>query len=72
MKRPSLEDMAVAAEWLAVNEGDNGEKEACSRVATWLETYGRESAERAAARKVGCTVGYFRKYMVEHFNDERG
>lgn len=63
MKRPCLEDLATAAEWLQFNEGDNGEKEACSRVATWLDTYARESAERAAARKVGCSVRYLRKYM---------
>ena len=63
MRRPCLEDLAMAAEWLRCNEGSDGESESCSRVATWLDTYARESAERAAARKVGCTVGYFRKYM---------
>lgn len=65
MKRPCLEDLEMAAEWLRCNEGDGGESESCSRVATWLDTYARESAERAAARKVGCTVQYFRKYMAE-------
>jgi hypothetical protein len=57
----------MAAEWLRCNEGGDGESDSCSRVATWLDTYARESAERAAARKVGCTVGYFRKYMAERF-----
>lgn len=65
MKRPCVEDMETAAEWLRFNEGDNGEREACSRVATWLESYALESQERAAARKVGCTVGYFRKFMAD-------
>lgn len=71
MKRPAAEDLAIAAEWLESNEGDNGEKEACSRVATWLDTYARESAERAAAREVGCTVGYFRKHMAKQIGDAK-
>jgi len=65
MKRPCLEDLSMAAEWLRCNEGADGEGESCSRVATWLDTYARELAERQAARKVGCTVGYFRKYMED-------
>lgn len=64
MKRPCIEDMETAAEWLSFNEGDDGEKEACSRVATWLATHVLAIQERAAARKVGCTVGYFRKHMA--------
>jgi hypothetical protein len=66
VNRPALEDLATAAEWLRFNEGDDGEREACSRVATWLDTYARESAERQAARKVGCSVKYFRKFMADH------
>jgi len=69
MPRPCIEDLELAIEWLRYNEGDNGEKETCSRVATWLETYARNSAERVAAKKVGCTVKYFRKYMIEHLGD---
>lgn len=64
MKHPYVEDMETAAEWLSFNEGDDGEKEACSRVATWLAAYALGLQERAAARKVGCTVKYFRKYMA--------
>jgi hypothetical protein len=64
MKRPGLDDIEVAAMWLEVNEGDDGEAESCSRVATWLRTYARESEERAAARQVGCSVKYLRKYMA--------
>lgn len=65
MKRPHVADMEMAAEWLRCNEGADGESEACSRVATWLDAYARESAVRAGARKVGCTVRYFKKYMAE-------
>lgn len=64
MKRPHIDDIEIATMWLEANEGDNGESEACSRVATWLKTYARESFERSSARKVGCTVKYFRKYMA--------
>lgn len=49
MKHPSIEDMETAAEWLDCNEGDNGEKEACSRVATWL-TLTRAKRQRAPQR----------------------
>lgn len=64
MKRPTVEDMELAAEWLRSNEGDNGESETCSRVATWLDAYALEMQIRAAARKVGCTVKYFKKHMA--------
>lgn len=65
MKHPCIEDMETAAEWLRFNEGDNGEREACSRVATWLGMYALKTQERSAARQVGCTVKYFRKYMAD-------
>lgn len=65
MKRPDPEDLKLAAEWLRANEGEDGESETCSRVATWLDNYAMDSQVRSAARKVGCTVKYFRKYMAE-------
>ena len=64
MKRPCLDDIETAADWLEYNEGKDGEAEACSRVATWLRAYARESEERSAARQIGCTVKYFRKYLA--------
>jgi hypothetical protein len=64
MKRPCLEDIQLAAEWLRCNEGDDGESEACSRVATWLDNYALDQEVRAAARQAGCTVAYFKKHMA--------
>lgn len=63
-KPPSVEEMGTAAEWLKSNEGDNGESEACSRVADWLAAYAQEVEIRAAARRVGCSVSYFKKHVA--------
>ncbi len=65
MKRPAFEDIQTAADWLDCNEGEDGEAEACSRVATWLRAYAQEAKIKAAARKVGCTPRYFRKMMMK-------
>ena len=67
MRRPVIEDIETAIAWLQQNEGDDGEKEACSRVATWLGQYANNSEIRSAAREAGCTVGYLRKVMNENF-----
>jgi hypothetical protein len=40
--RVTIEDLDVAAEWLDINDGDNGEKESCRAVAAWL----RKEVER--------------------------
>ncbi len=65
MKRPCVEDLETAADWLSYNEGGEGEAEACSRVATWLRAYARESEERLTARRAGCSVGYLRKILAD-------
>ena len=36
MKRPALDDLTIAAEWLSYNTGGDGEAAACKRVADWL------------------------------------
>ena len=63
MKRPVQEDIDTAVMWLQSNNGENGEAEACSRVATWLDSYTRAADERSAAREVGCSVKYLRKVV---------
>ena len=65
MKRPSIEDIDEAADWLEVCQGEGGEREACSRVATWLRAYGRDAEIKSAAREAGCTVTYYRRMMME-------
>ena len=55
--RVSVEDLKLAATWLALNEGPDGEAEGCLRVAEYLE---REIARREAealARAVSAKVG---------------
>lgn len=39
----SINDLYVAAEWLDVNEGEEGETHSCHRVSDWLR---REAARR--------------------------
>lgn len=63
MKRPTEDDIYIATMWLEANEGADGEAEACLRVAKWLEQQLIDAKVRQAARKVGCTVKYFRKHM---------
>lgn len=48
MKKPSSDDMLLAAEWLDVNEGDEGESETCHKVADWL----RKLVDDADQKKV--------------------
>jgi hypothetical protein len=66
MKRPCLEDIETACMWLEANEGEDGESEACSRVATWLASFARSAELRSAAREAGCSVKYLRKIIKEN------
>lgn len=52
MPRVTDEDLIIAAEWLSVNEGDNGESESCQRVAAMLERMIKQRHENAAVRSV--------------------
>lgn len=44
----SVTDLAIAAQWLDCNEGDEPERNACRRVAEYL----RQESERRAWKKV--------------------
>lgn len=63
MKRPSNDELYLAAMWLDSNEGYTGEREACARVALWLEEYAAAAEERAAARKVGVSIAHLRRMV---------
>jgi len=56
MRRPSIDDLLLAAKWLEVNEGD--EASACRRVAAWLcaQAEDRENRELAKEMKVPLRV----------------
>jgi hypothetical protein len=62
-KMPKPEDLDVAAQWLRVNEGENGEAESCRRVARWLEKLVRDADERRVAKEGGVSVRTLRSVM---------
>lgn len=59
-RKPTAEEMDLAAEWLDVNEGDDGEGDACHAVAAWL----REIAKAAATREA--VTAAVHDYAREH------
>jgi hypothetical protein len=60
---PSDEAVQIATEWLGVNEGDDGEAEACPRVAAWLRQQVMQRMVRSAAREAGVPVARLRKAL---------
>lgn len=63
MKRPTPEQIDVAVQWLIVNEGDEGEAEACGAVAKWLTEMSYEQMLREEARRGGITVASLRRRL---------
>ena len=64
-KKPSEADFELAACWLRINDGDNGESEACNRVAEWLDERRRASRIREAAREAGIPVAMIRARLKQ-------
>jgi hypothetical protein len=65
MRMPGTDDLNIAIAWLRSNEGDNGEAEACARVADWIEHEEHERAIRYGARAAGITTAMLRRKMAE-------
>jgi hypothetical protein len=67
--RVSIEDLEVAKELLAINEGDAGEQEACHRVADWIaaEIKDREltSTVRSVTKGTNLSRTKVRKFLRE-------
>ncbi len=63
-KTPTYEDFAVAAEWLDINEGEEGEADSCKKVADWLRDQADAADIRAAARKAGVPAKAVRERMA--------
>jgi hypothetical protein len=61
--KPCDEDLIEVAEYLHGLHPDSEVYPAAKRVAYWLNASVR--GDRAAARKAGVSVAYFRKYMKE-------
>ncbi len=68
MPRVSLEDLDIAVMWLDANEGDNGEAEACRRVAAFIQAEIdrriREASVRSIAREKNVPAGLVRKALA--------
>ena len=67
MARPTQDQMDTAAEWLRINEGDEGEAEACEAVADWLEQQAEAQMMREMAREQGVRVSDLRA-RLSHFH----
>jgi DNA-binding GntR family transcriptional regulator len=75
--RVSTEDLATAAEWLEVNEGPEGENEACKRVAKWINREiekrmiraGQNAAISALAKKEGVSKTAVRRAIAKTKGD---
>lgn len=64
-RTPSIEDMDIAAEWLDCNEGEDGEGDACARVAEWLRVQAAAKSDREAAKAAGVNVGHLRGALAK-------
>lgn len=63
MKRPALDAMTTAAEWLDINEGDEGEADECKAIAKWLRAQIEAAEVRAIAKETGVSTAIARKAM---------
>lgn len=63
MAKPCDEDLLEIANWLDDVHPDSEVYPAAKRVARWLEQSVR--GDHVAARKLGCTVGYYRRHMKQ-------
>ena len=59
-KRPSVDDLWLAAQWLEVYEGAE-DAEACKRVSVWLREQAEAQEFREACRAAGVPVSRARK-----------
>jgi hypothetical protein len=64
-EKPTPDDFATAIAWLNHNDGDNGEAEACSRVAEWLRAKMEDEALRGIARAEGIPFARLRAAMSD-------
>lgn len=62
-RKPCDDDLTEIAEFLHQMNPDSAVYPAAKRVAYWLEESVR--GDRAAARKLGCTVDYYRKHLKQ-------
>lgn len=63
MKKPTEDQLLIAAEWLRYNEGEDGESVACLEAADWIDSIVTEDAIRAAAKSSGIPAKDIRERM---------
>jgi hypothetical protein len=61
MKRPTPDQIETARSWLDVNEGEEGEAEACRAVAAWLRHLESARTLRTLAREAKVPMRDVRK-----------
>lgn len=63
-KLPTDQQVGVAVMWLRLNEGKDGETEACHAVADWIEHEAFEAMLRSEARSAGVPVARLRRKLA--------
>jgi hypothetical protein len=79
MKKPSDDDLLLAAEWLDSNEGEADESEPMKRVAEWLRNQVNQRRQNAENRAIidelvkasGCTRAYAKKFWEKRKRQEK-
>ena len=70
MKRPTIEQMETAIEWLRCNEGEGDEGANCLAVALWLETQVESATLREVAKEGGVSVVALRAAANRKLRDQ--
>lgn len=71
-KKPSIEDLDLAVQWLEVYEGDDAESlAAMQRVVAWMQGITEAEALRQACREAGVTVKQARKALRAKADTQR-
>lgn len=61
---PQGDTLQTALQWLRLNEGRDGESDACKAVADWLEDFATDDMIRREARRAGIPVALVRKRLA--------
>ena len=68
--QPSDTQINIALEWLYLNEGENGEFEACKAVAKWIISIQTDAILKSSARRHRLPVDAVRKAWEQRQKDK--
>lgn len=75
MRLPTDAELEAAVKWLELNEGPDGEAEACKRVADWVRHEVERRALITAAEKLarvrGVSVAMARRMIMDRMEKEK-